>query len=344
MEEKYKPEVFSEKPPLDNNEINPNIPKISEIPGAVPSHPVSSSHSQGIKKKNRTLQFYKFLLYSIKIEIKVHEFINLIRFANNCEIIIWLLSLILYLCTPKDFPKIVEGETAIHYKNVFIWIHFFHVIRGAIGIYIYIFLPKSYQVVEAMKGIPDDKLEKNLFNDLARETISTHALKPIQEKKVWIFVYAGISFFNFIFDIIDFLVVLASLNKATSDAKVVLLTYLMIAGIYVGIDVGYFFWTGGLKYIFPPAYTAPIADAFTGSVMKALRRFKIGKPKTDIVKENAPNQQNNVDPHQINNNLPMVQDQILANNMNSTPMGNVGNGQGIDGGKGIEDNDVRIDL
>lgn len=338
MEEKYKPEVFSEKPPLDNNEINPNIPKISEIPGGVPSRPVLSSFPQGINKKNRTLQFYKFLLYSIKIEIKVHEFTNLIRFANKCEIIVWILSLILYLCTPKDFPKIVEGETAIHYKNAFIWLHIFHVVRGVIGTYIYIFLPKSYQVVEAMKGIPDDKLEKTLFNDLARETINTHALKPLQEKRVWIFVYGGLSCFNFVFDIVDFLIVLASLNKATSDAKVVLLTYLMIGGLYIVIDIAHLFWIGGLKYVFPRPYLTPIADAFTGSVMTALRRFNIGKPKTNIVEENAPNQKSNGNPQQINNNLPMVQDQILANNMNSIPAGNTGNGQGN------EDYDVRIDL
>ena len=56
MDEKYKPEVFSEKPPLDN----PNIPKISEISGGVPSQVPSQPPKPGQKKKNRTLQFYKF--------------------------------------------------------------------------------------------------------------------------------------------------------------------------------------------------------------------------------------------------------------------------------------------
>ena len=56
-------------------------------------------------KKNRTLQFYKFLFYSIKLEIKVHEFVDLVRYANQSEIILWILSLLLYVNTPKNFPK-----------------------------------------------------------------------------------------------------------------------------------------------------------------------------------------------------------------------------------------------
>lgn len=341
MEEKYKPEVFSEKPPLDN----PNIPKISEIPGAVPSQVQSQPAKPGQKKKNRTLQFYKFLFYATKLEIKVHEFFNLLRFTNKSEILLWIISFILYLSTPKDFPKIVEGQTEIKYKNAFIWFHLLHIARAAIGIYIFVKIPRSFSVVEAMKGIPDDKLSKTLFNDLARDTMHIYAIKPIQEKKVWFYIYAGITGFNLVFDIIDFFVVIGSLNKATSDSKVVLITYLMIAFLYLICDFGYVFWTMELKYTMPPAYIAPISDAFTGTMARVMQRFKIGKAHTDVAKESG-HQGANSNNNNINNqpigNLPMMKDQIVNVNLNanSTPMGN--NGQ--NNKSGIDDNDVRIDL
>ena len=65
-----------------------------------------SNEGNGLKKKNRTLQYYKFLFYSMKTEIKLHDFVKLVRASNASEIAIWVISLILYACTPKDFPKL----------------------------------------------------------------------------------------------------------------------------------------------------------------------------------------------------------------------------------------------
>ena len=85
--------------------------------------------------------------------------------------------------------------------------------------------------------------------------------------------------------LIDFFVIIASLSGARSDAKVVLLTYLLISIIYITVDLSYIFWTGQLSYIFPPEYLKPIDAVFSGLVDKAMIRFKLRKPKTDIVSE-----------------------------------------------------------
>ena len=255
-------------------------------------------------KKNRTLQFYKFLFYSIKLEIKVHEFVDLVRFANQSEIILWILSFLLYINTPKNFPKISSGETKVKYKNVFIWLHIFHVIRAGFGIYIWAKVPKSYHYIESMKNFSDEKLSKTLFNDLARENLDHQIIKPIKDLRILIFIYFGLTFLNLIFDVIDFLVILPGLKDASSDSKVVLLSYLMIAFCYIAVDLYYAFWGGMLKYHFPPRYYAPISNVFYGTVDKALIRFKIKKPKTDVVAE-AQNQNyanNNDKSNNFNNN------------------------------------------
>ena len=279
---------------------------------------IPNSNNPTLKKKNRTLQFYKFLFYSIKLEIKFHEFIDLVRYTNQSEIILWLLSVILYINTPKDFPKIKDkNDKVVKYKNTFIWFHLIHVVRSILGFYLWNKLPKSYQLVETLKGTPDDKLSKTLFNDLIRETAHIQIIKPISEQKILFYIYAGCTFFNFVIDVIDFFAVLTGLKNATSDAKVVLLTYLMIAFLYCVIDLSYFFWGEMLKLHFPIQYLAPIQEAFHGTVKKLYQRFKILKPKTDIKEEDKVQNQgnnNNIEEN-IEQKLPQINEKITGDNM-----------------------------
>ena len=246
---------------------------------------IGSNEVNGLKKKNRTLQYYKFLFYSMKTELKLHDFIKLVRASNAGEIAIWIISLILYANTPKDFPKLSEGEKSTSYKNVFIWFHFIHVLRAALGLFLIYTFPRSFQVINNLETNSDSKLEKTLFNDLIRETIFFNVTEKIKPKKIPIIIYLIMTVINFVFDMIDFLVILGSLSGAKPEAKVVLLTYLIIAVLYVVIDLSYIFWTGQLKYVFPKEYLKPIDSVLNGFVDKALIKFKLRKPKTDIVSE-----------------------------------------------------------
>jgi hypothetical protein len=239
----------------------------------------------GLKKKNRTLQYYKFLFYSMKTELKIHDFVKLVRASNAGEISIWLISLVLYANTPKDFPKLSEGEKSTSYKNAFIWFHLIHVLRAVLGSFLIHTFPKSFQVVNSLDNISDEKLETTLFNDLIRETIFFNVTEKIKTKKIPILIYLVMTIINFVFDLVDFLVILGSLSGAKPEAKVVLLTYLMISLLYIIIDLSYVFWTGQLKYVFPKEYLKPIDSILNGVVDKAMMKFKLRKPKTDVISE-----------------------------------------------------------
>jgi hypothetical protein len=239
----------------------------------------------GLKKKNRTLQYYKFLFYSMKTELKIHDFVKLVRASNAGEISIWIISLVLYANTPKDFPKLSEGEKSTSYKNAFIWFHLIHVLRAVLGAFLIHTFPKSFQVVNSLDNISDEKLETTLFNDLIRETIFFNVTEKIKPKKIPILIYLVMTVINFVFDLVDFLVILNSLSGAKPEAKVVLLTYLMISLLYITIDLSYVFWTGQLKYVFPREYLKPIDSILNGVVDKAMMKFKLRKPKTDVISE-----------------------------------------------------------
>ena len=241
--------------------------------------------SAGLRKKNRTLQYYKFLFYSMKTELKIHDFVKLVRVSNAGEIAIWAISLVLYANTPKNFPKLSEGEQSTSYKNAFIWFHLMHVFRAVLGIFLIHTFPKSFEVINSLERNSDEKLETTLFNDLIRETIFFNVTEKIKSKKIPILIYLVLTVFNFVFDLVDFLVILNSLSGAKPEAKVVLLTYLIISVLYIIIDLSYILWTGQLKYVFPKDYLKPIDSILNGVVDKAMITFKLRKPKTDVISE-----------------------------------------------------------
>ena len=261
----------------------------SKSGGDVSTNMEGGDSTKKLKKKNRTLQYYKFLFYSMKTEIKVHDFVKMVRNSNMGEISIWILSLILYACTPKTFTKIssekAEEQKTKGYKNIFIFFHILHVIRAFIGIFLIRTFPRSYHVIKSLESNSDDKLEKTLFNDLIRETIFFNVTEKIKTKKIPIIIYLILTIINFTFDVIDFLVILSSLSGAKNENKVILLTYLLMVLLYMIIDLAYVFWTVQLKYIFPKEYLRPIDSVFNGIVERAMFKFKLRKPKTDVVAE-----------------------------------------------------------
>ena len=246
----------------------------------------NNTNKTNINKKNRTLQYYKFLFYSLKTEIKVHDFLKLLRNSNTAELSLWTISVVLYANIPKDIPIIKsKGEILVKYDGGFIWLHIVHIIRAFLGMFIGYKLPRSYQIMDSLQSLSDEKLEKTLFNDIIRETLYNQAILVIKERKFIIMIYFFSTIVNIIFDFIDFLVTLSKLTSAPSAAKVIFITYLFISIIYLVIDFSYFFFAGQLKYIFPSDYLRSMTAVYYGSIERAMITFKLRKGKTNVIEE-----------------------------------------------------------
>lgn len=171
-------------------------------------------------------------------------------------------------------------------------------------------LSRSYRVKDELQSLPDEKLAKTLFNDIIRETLLSQAVLVIKERRFLILIYFIITVLNALINLIYFLVVLARLSNCASSAKVMFISYFIIANFYLVIDFAYYFRAGQLKYIFPPDYIRPIADLLKGVIDRYVITFKLGKGKTNVynVEErdkylpNVSNQSINMD-NNIRNNL-----------------------------------------
>ena len=269
---------FSQEEPEQQGDINEDYTNVEDKQNSFDNN--NNVSSNNVHKKNRVLQYYKFLFYSMKTEIKVHDFLKLVRNSNTAEISFWTMSVIIFANIPKDF----QGSK-VKYSGVFIWFHILHLLRGFLGMYVGYKLPRSYQVIDILQNTPDEKLAKTLFNDIMRETLLNNVVLVIKKQKVLIFIYFISTIINLLIDIIDFLVVLSKLSSCPTNVKVIFITYLLIAIIYLVIDFSYIFWFGQMNYIFPPKYLEPINSLYRGVIDKAMMTFKLIKGKTDVVSE-----------------------------------------------------------
>ena len=201
---------FSEKQDDEFSEQEPDgEQKVNEITNIEENQRDSlNNNNKKVIKKNRTLQYYKFLFYTMKTEIKVHDFLKLLRNSNTAELALWTISVVLFANIPKNFPILKEGEKSkISYSRVLLWFHLVHVIRACLGMYVGYKLPRSYQIMDILQNLSEEKLAKTLFNDIIRETLLVNAVLVIKEKKVYVLIYFISTILNLIIDITDFLVV-----------------------------------------------------------------------------------------------------------------------------------------
>jgi hypothetical protein len=207
---------------VDPNNIQENIIQ----PIDVDSNIQVNNQNPGLKKKNRTLQFYKFLLYAIKLEIKMNELVEVVRFGNQSEVSLWILGVVLYFNSPTD------------YSNIFVWVHIIHLVRGIIGFIILLKLPRSYRIVEAFQEISEVDKETKLFNDLAREIIKKEGIEKMTKMRGLLIAYFVLTFINFIFDIIDLFYSISRIGSYNAYDPVnliaILISYTILAYLYLG--------------------------------------------------------------------------------------------------------------
>ena len=283
---------YSEK--SDEEEITQKEDKNSDINDNITNYEENQNNSNNsIKKKNRTLQYYKFLFYTMKTEIKVHDFLKLIRNTNTLELSLWTISVVLYANVPKNFPILKPGEkNKSKYSGTFLWFHILHVVRACIGMFVGYKLPRSFQIMDFLQDLSKEKLAKTLFNDIIRETIYNKVILVIRKYKVHIFLYFLLTILNIIIDVIEFFYILFKIPGISDSARIEFITYFIINIIYLHINFSYIFYFGQLKYIFPPIYLNSISKVYIclSDTVRAL--FKLKKEKTNVIDENKAQNKN----------------------------------------------------
>lgn len=157
----------------------------------------------------------------MKLEIKTTEMINLIRFSNISEILLYILSIL-----------VVSS-----YNTMFVILHALHFIRGILGMFLLFKIPQSYHIVRAMESENNrDDMENKIFNDYARKIINIEIFEKSKPLKNLTIAYLVITLINIFIDITDFLNSLSKFNADYEDniEKITIFVSFIIATLYIG--------------------------------------------------------------------------------------------------------------
>lgn len=199
------------------NNFNNNINQNAEIEINNDNN-INNNIQQQPKKKNRTLQYYKFLFYSIKAEVKLFEFFNIVSWTNSIEIFLFVIGLILFICYDT--------------KSAFAIINLLHVARSIFGILIVQAMPKSYEIMEKLE-ISSEEMESDNFNDIMRKQMRVHFFDKVKKSTTIITVYFSLTIVNMFIDIIDFFNSLANVNEDDENKRLNAYSRLIISSIFL---------------------------------------------------------------------------------------------------------------
>ena len=197
-------------------QIEPNNDIINE------NNAQQNRSNDGKPRKNRTLQYYKFLFYSMKVEIQLTELVNIVKVSISSEIMLWILSLILH----NEF------------QGVFLYLHILHFIRGILGLFILYKMPRSNELVEAMESDKYKKdMEKKIFNDYTRHVINLETFTKAKSLQCFMLIYMIITLLNIFIDLIDFISGLTKFDEEghSNSDKINICTKFFIVFFYLGI-------------------------------------------------------------------------------------------------------------
>jgi hypothetical protein len=146
------------------------------------------------KKVNKDkVGFYKFLIYSTKAEIHLNSFKGLLYWISLCEIFLYILSILLFISSPKSF--------------YLFWAFTTHLIRGILGIIVLFRIPDSYMCLENL-----DKYDSSSIESLQRD-LTTNYFQILSENenriKPFLITYFIFTLINFIIDNLIFFYLLS---------------------------------------------------------------------------------------------------------------------------------------
>jgi hypothetical protein len=125
---------FNNNSQLNNNQVNSNdIERMNLL----------LENNKRINKDK--VGFFKFLIYATKAEIHINSFKSLLYWVSLCEIFLFILSVLLFISSPRTF--------------YLFWVFTTHLIRGIIGLLALFRIPDSYMSVENLERYDSSSIE-----------------------------------------------------------------------------------------------------------------------------------------------------------------------------------------
>lgn len=245
-----------------NDNINNNINNLNEN---INLRSIDTNFSQNINEiyiRNKKINCQKiettvFMHYIIKIELLFQTLQGHLYWTSLVEFFVFFILFCLFWASPKEMAKI--------------WWFIFHILRGVFGVLIIINLPKTFEVIDSLKVIPEElkSLKKSLIE------IFLDLLQQKQKKlKLFLMIYFSCTVLCTIIDIMMFCVVTPDCGLKGEEKSFL---FLMISSLILTYcDIIYYNFFSSFKFYFNKEQQNIIQRA---TVIGFFDQLKIGMAK-----------------------------------------------------------------
>lgn len=169
----------------------------------------------------QSVDYFNYLFYSMKFEIKTKEFFSIIEVAIFFEITLWVVSACIYYLNSNKSP--------------YIWLHVLHILRSVFGIVLTVRLPKSLDFIHETEASSNIKYQPILHNFYHfKSHVVNYISEGISDNRGCLLFYCSITFLNFIIDVFDFIYNLTTYPNAVTNLEIIVVAvYQLIAVLYI---------------------------------------------------------------------------------------------------------------
>ena len=151
-------------------------------------------------QKNEKL--FKMILNSTKLELKINSFISTVYITSNTEIILWIVSLILFIFSPESF--------------FLSWVLSIHLGRAIVGIVTINEIPKTYEIIERISN--QQNYNESTINTIIYEEIKKSLSTDWENNKKLLLTYFILTISA---SVIDFGIFIAHLAMHSNHDEIV---------------------------------------------------------------------------------------------------------------------------
>jgi hypothetical protein len=184
------------------------------------------------EKRNRIkIDTTEFMSYAIKVELLFQTLQGHLYWISASEFLIFFTLFFMFCSTPKTMGKI--------------WWYIFHFFRSFFGFGIISYLPKTYELIDNLKDIPDvlENLKYSLIHNFFE------LLKPNQKKlKIFLLFYFSLTILSTVIDIMLFCVFAPDIGNVENGKPYFFM--LLSSVIFIYTDFVYFSFFSSFKFYF----------------------------------------------------------------------------------------------
>ena len=230
----------------NDNHYNPDSPEN-----------IRKIYDENLKRNKIKIDTTEFLSYAVKVELLFQTLQGYLYWISSAEILIFLILFFMFCSSPKVMAKI--------------WWYIFHFFRGFFGLGIIYYLPKTYELIENLRDIPD------ILETLKYSMIQTffELLKPNQKKlKLFLLFYFSLTILCIVIDIMMFCVFAPDIGIPENGKPFFFM--LLSSIIFIYTDVIYFSFFSSFKFYFNKKQHDSIQRA---TILGFFDQLKIGMGK-----------------------------------------------------------------